>query len=180
MLLDADAIETIRALVGCEVGNLKPIKKLAINSLDRENVLSLFEKEVKRMGFKWDLYAEEIVEIVIRTWKFMEQSRQKISAQTPGQRRLYPAWRLKRSKTKEVPRQDWHDRWVHAGKFVGWKGACASDFVALKTSPIWQALGNGVGGYNDTWGNPYPPFAVDSGMDWWRVSREECRALGLI
>ena len=102
MLLDADAIETIRALVGCEVGNLKPIKKLAINSLDRENVLSLFEKEVKRMGFKWDLYAEEIVEIVIRTWKFMEQSRQTISAQTPGQRRLYPAWRLKRSKTKSL------------------------------------------------------------------------------
>ena len=52
--------------------------------------------------------------------------------------------------------------------------------VALKNSPIWQALGDGVGGYNDTLGNPYPPFAFDSGMAWVGVDRSECIKLGLV
>ena len=180
MILTADSIETIRALVGCEVGNFEPIKKIAIESIDREKVLSMFEYEIKRLGFKWDFYAEEIAEIVIHTWVFMAQSQRQLAAQTPGQLRRYPAWRLKRSKVREIPRQDWYDRWVNAGEAVRWQGACASDFVALKTSPIWQALGDGAGGYRDVWGNPFPPFAVDSGMDWWRVSREECDVLGLV
>lgn len=181
MILDADTIETIKALVGCEVGNLEPLKKIAIESLDRAKVLVLFEDEIRGLGFKWDEYAEEIAEIVIRTWVFMAQSLGQLAAgSSPRQLRLYPAWRLKRSKTREIPRQDWYDRWVKAGEAVGWQGACASDFVALKTSPIWQALGDGAGGYRDTWGNPFPPFAIDSGMDWWRVSREECNVLGLV
>ena len=104
MILDADAIETIKALVGCEVGNLNPIKDAAVNSLERESVLLMFAAEIQKMGFKWDFYAEEIIEIVIRTWKFMAQSQQKLAVQTPGLLRRYPAWRLKRSKTRVIPR----------------------------------------------------------------------------
>ena len=52
--------------------------------------------------------------------------------------------------------------------------------VALKTSPIWQALGDGAGGYRDTLGNPYPPFAYGSGLAWADVSRDEAIELGLI
>ena len=51
--------------------------------------------------------------------------------------------------------------------------------VALKSSPIWQALGDGVGGFKDTLGNPYPPFAYSSGMGWTDISRRECAELGL-
>ena len=51
--------------------------------------------------------------------------------------------------------------------------------VALKSSPIWQALGDGAGGYRDTLGNPYPPFAYNSGLDWSDVDAEECAELGL-
>ena len=52
-------------------------------------------------------------------------------------------------------------------------------FIALKTSPIWQALGDGAGGFRDTLGNPYPPFAYSSGMAWVAVDRETCERLGL-
>ena len=53
------------------------------------------------------------------------------------------------------------------------------DFVALKSSPIWQALGDGVGGFKDTLGNPYPPFAFGSGMGWTDVSADDAASLGL-
>ena len=53
-------------------------------------------------------------------------------------------------------------------------------FIALKSSPIWQALGDGVGGFTDTLGNPYPPFAYSSGMDWQAVDRDTCEKLGLV
>ena len=52
--------------------------------------------------------------------------------------------------------------------------------IALKDSPIWEALGNGAGGFRDTLGNPYPPFAYGSGMDWIGIDRDECISLGLI
>ena len=52
--------------------------------------------------------------------------------------------------------------------------------IALKSSPIWAALGAGAGGFRDTLGNPYPPFAYGSGLDWDDVERERCEELGLI
>ena len=61
----------------------------------------------------------------------------------------------------------------------GWQGACKGDFVALKGSPIWQEIGNGAGGFRDTLGNPFPPFAFSSTMTWVPVDRDECAALGL-
>ena len=77
----------------------------------------------------------------------------------------------------------------HAGRQVNWEGAKESPwrgdgtsfaFVALKSSPIWAALGNGAGGFSDTLGNPYPPFAYSSGMGWEEVDRETAEALGLV
>lgn len=180
MILTEDSIETIRALVGCEVGNFEPIKKVAIESIDRERVLLMFEDEIKRLGFKCDEYAFELIQIVISTWKKMDASIRQLDWQTKGQLKRYPAWRLARIGYREIPRKDWYARWTAAGASIGWTGACMSDYVALKTSPIWQALGEGAGGYKDTWGNPYPPFAIDSGMGWYPVGEEESFNLGLI
>ncbi len=92
-----------------------------------------------------------------------------------------PAWKLLRFGQRRVPR-DWLQRWKAAGDATGWVGAIRDSdvMVALKNSPIWQALGDGVGDYNDTLGNPYPPFAFSSGMDWSGVRRDECIKLGLI
>ncbi|MGN0886658.1 MAG: hypothetical protein ACI4RT_06635 [Candidatus Spyradenecus sp.] len=64
---------------------------------------------------------------------------------------------------------------------VGWQGARKGRrMVALKSSPIWEALGNGAGGFRDTLGNPYPPFAYGSSYEWSELSRAEAQALGLL
>ena len=117
--------------------------------------------------------------LIIDTQRQMAASVSRIQTQTPGTLAAYPAWELTRLVGKAVPREDWPARWRNAGESIGWEGALKDRFIALKTSPIWQALGDGAGGFRDTLGNPYPPFAYSSGMAWVAVDRETCERLGL-
>lgn len=102
----------------------------------------------------------------------------------------YPAWELVRIYDRDVPRgfrrgpkgtlipvpgDDWESRWQAAGGEL-----INGRMVALKNDPIWQALGDGVGGYTDTLGNPFPPFAFNSGYDVNNIGRVECVELGLL
>ena len=124
---------------------------------------------------------EPRIDFIVKTQRRMAQSLgQLVAGSTPGQLRRYPAWRLVRGGTRRIPRDDWNRRWIAAGAETGWQGACKDDYVALKDSPIWAALGQGAGGFRDAIGNPFPPFAFGSGMTWERVSRDECAALGLV
>ena len=124
---------------------------------------------------------EPRIDLIVKTQRRMAQSLgQLVAGSTPGQLRRYPAWRLVRGGTRRIPRDDWDRRWIAAGSETGWQGACRDDYVALKDSPIWAALGQGAGGFRDAIGNPFPPFAFGSGMTWERVSRDECAALGLV
>ena len=111
----------------------------------------------------------------------MAASVARANSQTVGTCYAFPAWELVRYKESRVLR-DWKARWKAAGDATGWEGAIRDSdvMVALKNSPSWQALGDGVGGYNDTLGSPYPPFAFDSGMAWVGVDRSECIKLGLV
>lgn len=70
--------------------------------------------------------------------------------------------------------------WKAAGEATGWVGAARGALVALKGSPIWAALGRGEGGWGDTLGNPFPPFAFNSGMEWFDAPRATCARLGLV
>lgn len=86
-----------------------------------------------------------------------------------------------------VPDDNWPSRWAAAGADAGdddwleWEGdAQGGRGVALKSSGIWQALGDGAGGYDDVLGNPFPPFAFNSGFMTFDVSREAAVNLGLI
>lgn len=97
---------------------------------------------------------------------------------------LWPAWELVRYEEKAKPR-DWPQRWRIAAQVAGDPLAAAclelnGRMCALKSSGIWQALGDGQGGYEDTLGNPFPPFAFNSGMWCDDVSRAEATELGLI
>ena len=123
---------------------------------------------------------EQRLDFIVKTQRRMAQSLGQLAAQTPGQIARYPAWRLVRGGSRKVPRDDWDRRWAAAGAATGWQGACSDDYVALKNSPIWAALGEGAGGYRDAIGNPFPPFAFGSGMSWARVSRAEAAELGLV
>lgn len=118
--------------------------------------------------------------LILDTQTQMASSVARLSEQTEATVNLFPAWELTRLETRSVPRADWMQRWTAAGNSVNWEGAVKRQMIALKSSPIWQALGNGVGGFTDTLGNPYPPFAYSSGLDWLDVDRETCEKLGLI
>ena len=93
---------------------------------------------------------------------------------------LFPAWELASGGYRKQHRTDWPQRWKAAGERVAWRGAHRSKMVALKNSPIWQALGDGAGGFRDTLGNPYPPFAFGSSYEWVPVDRLEAKELGLL
>jgi hypothetical protein len=96
----------------------------------------------------------------------------------------WPALELVRYEDRERPR-DWEQRWKIAcevandPKAMGAFGR-SGRMVALKDSEVWQALGDGEGGYTDTLGNPYPPFAFNSGMWTDDVSYNEAVELGLL
>lgn len=110
-----------------------------------------------------------------------------IAGNQPYELREYPAWELKRLYTREIPRgtpesntKGWDLRWTDAGESVGFAGVADRGLIARKDSPLWQALGDGAGGYTDTLLNPFPPFAFRSGMGWVAVPRAQCVTLGLV
>jgi hypothetical protein len=117
--------------------------------------------------------------LIVDTQTQMAASVARIDNQTEATLMLWPAWELVRFEGRARPRQDWAARWRAAGAAVNWQGAVQNRMVALKSSPIWQALGDGAGGFRDTLGNPYPPFAYSSGLDWMEVTAAECARLGL-
>lgn len=96
----------------------------------------------------------------------------------------FPAQELVRFEPR-VKVRDWETRWLAAADESGDTDAadCLNNsgrMVALKASPIWDSLGDGAGGYDDTLGNPYPPFAFNSGMWVQSVSRGDAEELGLM
>jgi hypothetical protein len=106
---------------------------------------------------------------------------QRDSSVDPLLAKAFPAWELVSGGYRRLHRTDWPRRWQAAGDAVGWQGARPGKrMVALKSSPIWQALGNGAGGFRDTLGNPYPPFAFGSSYEWSELSILEAQDLGLV
>jgi len=95
-----------------------------------------------------------------------------------------PAWELVRMIEPQGRRRNWNARWDRALASTGQpEGATTSKdgrLVALKNHPIWRALGDGAGGYKDTLGNPWPPFAFNSGMNVIDVPRDDAVSLGLL
>jgi hypothetical protein len=142
-------------------------------------------------GTLQDLSSDERINLVIRT---QTEPAQNYGRFLKGQDEIvldaWPAQELYRAEDREVPRgfergrggalvsnyeQSWERRWIAAGGelFDG-------RMIAAKDSEVWQNLGDGAGGYEDTLGNPYPPFAFNSGMDVRNVSRREAEQLGVI
>ncbi len=88
----------------------------------------------------------------------------------------WPAQELTRfSEPKGGPdaERDWHGRWAIAGgKFY------AGRMIALKDDEVWANLGDPTL-FPDGLGNPFPPFAFNSGMDVIDIDREEAASVGL-
>ena len=101
-----------------------------------------------------DRSSERRLNLILQTTRATAASCAQLDAQTPALLELFPAWRLERFESRMRPRADWAERWRAAGQAVEWEGASRREMVALKSSPIWQALGSGAGGFDDTLGNP--------------------------
>lgn len=134
-----------------------------------------------------DLASRARLNLTLETNTRMARSAAQAKAgSSPYALREYPAWSLERVYGRAVPR-DWAFRWMAAGNSVAWEGAAKGApgltgeprMIALKSSPIWQAIGDGAGGFADTLGNAFPPFAFGSGMGWREVPKAEAAKLGL-
>lgn len=131
-----------------------------------------------------DLSSSRRINLIIDTnIKQAQAMGQLVASENPVQLMLNPAWELTRVGSRKQPRSDWKERWKRAGDSVNWKGALKKRFWALKDSPIWMALGKGEGGFHDTLGSDYPPYAFGSGMGWVNVKRSDwqkaCKSEGV-
>lgn len=139
-----------------------------------------------------DLASQRRMELTITTQYRSAANAAFVKTGMEDQRRYqWPCWELVRIGRRRVPRgmqlrdgmivpkpgQDWPSRWVAAGGELFDKG---TRMIAAKDSPVWQALGDGAGGYRDTLGLPYAPFAFGSGFGLREVARNECLLLGVI
>lgn len=101
----------------------------------------------------------------------------------------YPCWELVRIYPREVPRgekrvrgeivddpgNDWPSRWQKSGgEFFG-----GGRMIARKDDPVWEEIGSRRL-FDDGLGQPYPPFAFNSGYGVVPVHRREAVALGAI
>lgn len=89
----------------------------------------------------------------------------------------WPAQELYRASTPEggiKAERDWAQRWQDVGgEFHD------NRMIALKTDPIWAALGDPAN-FPDALGNDWAPFAWNSGMRLRDISRDDAVNLGLI
>ena len=153
----------------------------------REYLTSIgYEPNPDEAGTLKDLSSQARVDLVVRTnvgiaqgygyWK---------QGQDPAILDEWPASELFRAEGRGRER-DWPERWLAAARAVGDTDAIAmleqhDRMIARKDSPIWQALGDGAGGFeDDALHNPYPPFAFNSGMDVRDIDRAEAMDLGLL
>lgn len=118
-----------------------------------------------------DLMTQRRLDLIIKT--NVQQARgwkQYMEGTSPGALAAFPAQRLVRVRQRRMPR-DWASRWRMAGDATGWEGASHEEMTALKTSPIWRKLSR--------FGNPFPPFDFNSGMELEDVGKRRTVELGL-
>ncbi len=205
----AEVIDDVLAgRIGMAEARLRLMRKLAELGYDPATG---FPEDFGKMtpaerGSLQDLSSAPRIDLLLKTNVAIARNYGRVlEGNTDAARYMFPAWELVRLGWREVERgsakshtSGWPRRWAEAGESVGWVGALGGSdasslaersgggaastmMIALKDSPIWQALGDGAGGdYSDTLGHPFPPFAFNSGMDWRAVPRAECAQRGLL
>lgn len=129
-----------------------------------------------------DIRSQARLELIFDTQVNLAYSgAQKAAGMTPESLRDFPAWELVRLEDRMEPRY-WPTRWRQAGGefFPGVNEAypdVPGRFVALKTDPIWAALGSQAM-FKDALNVDRPPFAWRSGMGWKQISSDEWESSG--
>lgn len=136
-----------------------------------------------------DLMALERLDLVLRTnhvialnhEQFVQDNQQSVVDE-------WPAWEFIRPVPRGPPDHNadtainWHERWQQAAAKAGDDSALrvfkeTGRMVALVDSGIWDALGRI---WDDSLGNPFPPFAWGSSYGTAGIGREEAVALRLL
>lgn len=132
-----------------------------------------------------DLSSDARVNLVVKTNVELAQGAGAfIQGQDPAVLEAFPCWELYRLEDRKQER-NWPARFRLCAQIVGDVDAArvldqTGRMIARKDSPIWQALGDGLDGSDDTLGNPYPPFAFGSGMWTKNVAYDEAEQLGFV
>lgn len=123
----------------------------------------------------------DFIDIVISAWGVLDATLDRNKNTTESIRALWPGYRLNfyDFEKRNITNREWGKRWIEAGNACKWSGASKTKFIALRNSPIWKCLGNGAGGYCDTYGLSHPPFVVGSNADWMDATEAECKRAGL-
>ena len=160
-----------------------------------------YKSTVAEPGSIRDLFSTDRLNLILKTQEAQTQGAAKnIWGNEPDALEQYPAWELVRVQARELPRglirkgkgvvevpEDAWDgdggRWEMACKDAGDAEALrifqeTQRMVARKDSDVWDSLGAGAGGYDDTLGNSYEPYAFNSGMGRVELSAQEFAALG--
>ena len=133
-----------------------------------------------------DLLFDSRINLVIKTNVELSQGAgAMIQGNNPAVLEAFPCQEFIRFGQPKGAMRDWKARWTSAAANSGDTNAArvlaeSGRMVARKGSPIWQALGDGAGGYEDTFGNPFPPFAFNSGMNVLDVDYDDAEQLGLV
>ena len=145
-----------------------------------------FQPEEGIRGTLLDLSSDARIDLVIKTNVQLAHGAGRFVQQNQDQDVVdaWPALELMRFEERKEPR-DWPHRWMLACQVAGDAVSAGilggtGRMVALKSSDVWQQLGDGAGGFDDTLGNPYPPFAFASGMWTVELDRREAEELGLL
>lgn len=99
-----------------------------------------------------------------------------VMSNTPAARDAFPAQELYRVGYRNKVRSDWKERFIAAGGKLSKSGR----MIARVDDDVWQNLGDGAGGYTDTLGNSWAPFAFGSGMGTRLIGRKEAVEEGVI
>mgnify|MGYP000971765383 CR=1 FL=1 len=185
----ARVLQRLRDVVGTIVGGATPESEAARASGDAPLLLSLpdakeaLRQEIVATGYQpapedagtiKDQTSDARLTLMVEINEAVTHGHGRwVAGNDPEVFDAFPAWELVRISPAAEPR-NWALRWMMAGgtSFGG-------RMIALKGSPVWDALGNAKL-FPDALGNPYPPFAYNSGMDVREISRAEATRLGLI
>jgi hypothetical protein len=144
-----------------------------------------YQPEPDKVGTLQDFSSDARLNLVIKTNVEVAQGYGRDrQGQDPAVLDEWPAQELIRFEERKEKR-DWLQRFRLAAHAAGapmgdgWTVTSDGRMVALKNHPIWERLGDPAL-FDDGLGNPYEPFAFNSGMGTVDVSRDDAMALGLI
>ena len=146
--------------------------KFEIRKTFRE--LGVEVKDSGDVGTMKDFQSDQRINLIVSTQEQMARGYGNfIAGQDEDILDIWPCQELVRVVDAQIER-DWPARW----KLVGGQ-MYDGRMIALKNSDIWDRLGDPAI-FKDGLGNPYPPFAFNSGMRVEDVSRDEAEELGVI